>query len=245
MEQRLANWRASLPVYFRSDDVPPWFRQPRAILSWKEQNLRILLWRGSQRHFTSWLGKVDAARKCQCAAIETISDITAFCHENMDNLHLGISWYATYFIFQAALALDIHYLEKAVVDRLADTDSNGGEPAWVASIQQARGCLEVLGRTNRAANRCLAVLDRIHDYFSRGADNSNDPVPPVNLDPVHIETSPDSSALDNNWALSADPALHIFLDSPMDHQLFEGIDGFPSTLNEQYFDFAPNLYPRE
>jgi transcriptional regulatory protein GAL4 len=47
LEDQLSTWRASLQPYFYSADVPLWFRGPRAVVLWKEQNLRLMLWHGA------------------------------------------------------------------------------------------------------------------------------------------------------------------------------------------------------
>nr|XP_036579674.1 C6 transcription factor [Colletotrichum truncatum]KAF6787354.1 C6 transcription factor [Colletotrichum truncatum] len=158
MERDLNRWRDTLPKYFRTTDCPSWFRAPRAVILWKEQNLRILLWRGSQKRHSYLPRKVDADAKCLEIAMQTIHDIAAFCMGYESSLNNGITWYATYFIFQATLVLEASYLTEASrpeEDRLA----------WQHSVSKARACLKALEHNNRPARRCLEMLDRIHSQF--------------------------------------------------------------------------------
>ncbi|KAL4870825.1 fungal-specific transcription factor domain-containing protein [Aspergillus spectabilis] len=138
LDHQLKAWKLSLPIYFTAQDIPTWFRGPRAIIGWKEQNLRMMLWWGSQR-------------------LCSTSRHTALTTQN--TIHAGIAWYATYFLFQAVIVLSIHQfkprnpLELSLVG--ADQD------LWVFSITKARDSLTQLGQTNTAGTRCLEVLDRI------------------------------------------------------------------------------------
>ncbi|KAL0936182.1 C6 transcription factor [Colletotrichum truncatum] len=113
--------------------------------------------RNQKRH--SYLPrKVDADAKCLEIAMQTIHDIAAFCMGYESSLNNGITWYATYFIFQATLVLEASYLTEASrpeEDRLA----------WQHSVSKARACLKALEHNNRPARRCLEMLDRIHSQF--------------------------------------------------------------------------------
>ncbi|KAL3484400.1 fungal-specific transcription factor domain-containing protein [Aspergillus germanicus] len=165
LDRQLKAWKLSLPVYFTAHDIPPWFRGPRAILRWKEQNLRMMLWWGTQRSklgLSQAQGGSDgdeAQNMCQYTAIETIQDIATFCIDYPDTLHPGLAWYAIYFLFQAVIVLSIHQFKPRDPNdfSLAEADQD----LWVFSISKARDCLTQLGRSNTAANRCLEVLDRI------------------------------------------------------------------------------------
>jgi transcriptional regulatory protein GAL4 len=92
LENQLAMWRASLPDYFYSSEVPLWFRGPRAVVLWKEQNLRLMLWHSGQCQYHLWHEQDHAADKCQLVAIEVINDISTFCKEQVSILHMGLSW---------------------------------------------------------------------------------------------------------------------------------------------------------
>ncbi|KAK0375146.1 hypothetical protein CLIM01_07493 [Colletotrichum limetticola] len=159
MDRDLNCWEQALPAYFTQTDCPSWFRAPRAVVLWKEQNLRILLWRGSQQHHSYLPTKVKAEEKCLNVAMQSIHDIAAFCMANEVSLHQGIVWYATYFLFQATLVLEANYLTKSTstdqTDRLA----------WQHSVSKSRACLKTLAQKSRSAKRCLEMLDRIHNQF--------------------------------------------------------------------------------
>lgn len=89
--------------------------------------------------------------------MQSIHDIAAFCSACDGILHLGIAWYATYFLFQAALVLEASYLDKENQQRSDDETA-----AWQVVVSEARECLVILARKSKSANRCLEVLDLIH-----------------------------------------------------------------------------------
>ncbi|KAI9148959.1 Regulatory protein GAL4 [Paramyrothecium foliicola] len=157
IDRALAQWRRGLPQYFTSQEVPMWFIGPRAVVLWKEQNLRIILWRGSKRKHNFLPLKVDAETRCLEAAMQSIHDIAAFCKDYEGILHLGIAWYATYFLFQAALVLEASYLDNKNQPHL-DEDTL----VWRMVVSKARDCLARLAQKSRPAKRCLEVLDVIH-----------------------------------------------------------------------------------
>ncbi|KAF7550240.1 hypothetical protein G7Z17_g5846 [Cylindrodendrum hubeiense] len=156
-ERNLVTWRQTLPSYFTSPDVPTWFLGPRAVVLWKEQNLRIILWRGSTRYHSFLPSKMDAEKRCLEVAMQSIHDIAAFCSAYDGILHLGIAWYATYFLFQAALVLEASYLDKENQQRSDDETA-----IWQVVVAEARECLVILAQKSKSASRCLEVLDLIH-----------------------------------------------------------------------------------
>ncbi|KAF9871446.1 hypothetical protein CkaCkLH20_11093 [Colletotrichum karsti] len=158
MERDLNRWRQNLPGYFLAMDCPMWFRAPRAVVLWKEQNLRILLWRGSQKHHSYLPTKVSAEEKCLQVAMQSIHDIATFCMANEASLHHGLIWYATYFLFQATLVLEANYLTES-------SRSEEDRVAWQHSVSKSRVCLKTLEMKSRSAKRCLEMLDRIHSQF--------------------------------------------------------------------------------
>lgn len=233
IDHRFKAWKLSLPAYFTAQDVPNWFRGPRAIVIWKEQNLRMMLWWGSQRMCDLPSDKQEAQNLCHFTAIETIQEITNFGHNNPNILHTGLSWYATYFLFQATVVLSIHHLRSS---QLIGTDSvDVTQELWLSSISRSRECLASLSNHNKAAMRCLAVLDRIR--------NQSQPERATSRSPANFQTH--FSQLhaipeERSVPLAVDPTLQMFFeDSTWDNDIFEGLNGFPSTGELETFDYLP------
>ncbi|KAJ8119396.1 hypothetical protein ONZ43_g3643 [Nemania bipapillata] len=178
IEKRLSDWQRDLPAYFTSDDIPCWFRAPRAIVLWKEQNLRILLWRGSRDYHSFLPSKPSAEAKCLGVAMRSIHDIATFCEVYETDLHRGIAWYAIYFLFQAALVLEASYLQSLKQKRYEEDNTFRDH-----SLFQMRACMSTLAETNRSARRCLEVLDNIHGRLcSEAAVTSRMTVSNVSID---------------------------------------------------------------
>ncbi len=260
MEVKLFNWRNTLPAYFASSAVPEWFLGPRAVVLWKEQNLRMLLWRTSQRrHATTaaaaaGVGSRSVADwKCYAAAVETIRDVSVFCRERAGALHAGLGWYATYFLFQAILVLEMSQVVVAAPDAV---DSLAEDKSWSQAIAQGRSCLELL-KPNTAAGRCLETLDRLHASLLPGGGGELSQTPGVAPGGGHEMTAappPDQAAMpgsgigaegdtmavdpsffDMPWNMSADPSLHMLLDGMQMDTIFQGVEGFPGTLDQESF----------
>ncbi|GAW20863.1 hypothetical protein ANO14919_103750 [Xylariales sp. No.14919] len=157
MERGLDDWRRSLPSYFTAAEIPSWFHAPRAIVLWKEQNLRVLLWRGSRDYHGLLPNKQSAGTKCLEVAMQSTHDIATFCAANEAALHQGVVWYATYFLFQAALVLEASYLQSS--RQMRDEEDS---PFREHTLCQARSCLMTLAQTSNSAKRCMEVLDSIH-----------------------------------------------------------------------------------
>jgi len=233
-EEELRLWKSTLPAYFLDADSPTWFRGPRAVILWKEQNLRMMLWRGGQRsNRTRQRGGV-AMQNCILVAIESVRAICDFCTVN-SRLHQGLSWYATYFLFQAVLVVDFGLLQSPD-DEQANLLRN--------SIDESRQCLSQLGTINPAALRCMSVLDRIHHHHLSVASSQ------ASQFGQHLSTDPFQEFGDmtlpiaqmdysSHQAYTADPALQFFLDGPSMTNLFDGVYEFPSTQEQQSFDYIP------
>lgn len=112
-DTQIHTWHASLPPFFTSpaDTVPAWFREPRAVVLWKELNLRMIMY----KRFLPLLQKGkrqlpdrDAA-VCISLALETIASVREYV--KTETLRRGVAWYCTYFVFQAALVLVIAVLK--------------------------------------------------------------------------------------------------------------------------------------
>ena len=163
VEQRINNWRSSLPTFFFRSDVPKWFLGPRQVVIWKEANIHILLLLAGERHHTEEQDKADIGAKCQLVAVETIFDIADFCQKHADVVHMGLSWYAVYFLLQAILALGMH--EQKKVDRLASGLANfelrKASEQCQSAVSRAWKCLESLCPKNKAATRTMHILERL------------------------------------------------------------------------------------
>ncbi|PLB50797.1 hypothetical protein P170DRAFT_446038 [Aspergillus steynii IBT 23096] len=226
-------WKLSLPAYFTASDVPNWFRGPRAMVLWKEQNLRMMLWWGSQRKCTN-LDREEAQNMCHFTAVETIQEITGFISSHTQTTHTGLSWYATYFLFQATVVLSIYHLRPT---QPLDTGLvEVTQELWLSSISRSRDCLASLSTRNKAAMRCLQVLDRIRDR-SLSSQTISPSQPNYQSDSVQMEPmshNPEEHAV----PLAVDPTLQIFFeDSTWDNDIFEGLNGFPSTGEIGAFDY--------
>jgi transcriptional regulatory protein GAL4 len=238
-ESELGDWRSSLPAYFRGSEIPQWFHGPRAVILWKEQNLRMMMWRGGQRSYKQRSRSEAAVQNCLNVGIETVQDICSFCIQNLA-LHQGLSWYATYFLFQAVLVVDVALLQSP-----EDSQSM----VWRGTVDQARQCLSQLGVTNPAAGRCISVLDRIHEHHLSAASSQRQPLQQDGEDA--LQQSMDANLQDTadysfDQTYPADPALQFFLDGPPMTNLFDGLSGFPSTQEHENFDYIPgNFYNME
>ncbi|KAB8259419.1 fungal-specific transcription factor domain-containing protein [Aspergillus pseudonomiae] len=239
IEHRLKVWRLSLPAYFSTHNIPDWFRGPRAVVLWKEQNVRMLLWWGSHRVCNSTADRNEALNACEYTAMETIQSISAFCNESPDALHPGLTWYATYFLFQAALVLNIFRLQEPSVQ--APHIGRTTEELWLLSVTRAHDCLGSLSQSSKPASRCLEVLERIKHYC-QSRQPSSLPVTTSatgalpNITSITGNTLPDLQPA----TFAADPALQIFLENTsLETDPFEGIEGFPGTQELELFDYLP------
>ena len=175
MEQTIRNWRHSLPSFFFDHDVPRWFLGPRQVVLWKEANLQIALLLASQRNHVEDQDRMSISNKCQTIAMSTIFDISKFCVDRIEIAHAGLSWYAVYFLLHAVLALGLHQLARA--KQMKVWQHNYAQKSLSAkpetAISKARECLEVLGRSNKAALRTLQILDRIEETLERPASGEH------------------------------------------------------------------------
>ncbi|KAH6685816.1 fungal-specific transcription factor domain-containing protein [Plectosphaerella plurivora] len=164
IDRDLIAWETGLPAYFHAapDAVPAWFLGPRAALLWKQQNLRILLWRGSIQSHPFLPAKPVAERRCLDIAMKSACDISDFCATNEASIHQVIVWYATYFLFQAALVLEESFFKPPSHGALPD-DVEAREYCLV----KARECLGILAQRNRSAARCLEIVTRLHTHLAQ------------------------------------------------------------------------------
>jgi len=200
---------------------------------WKEQNLRMMLWRSGQRSNGMRPRSVDAIQNCVLVALESVKAISEFCNER-ETLHQGLSWYATYFLFQAVLMLDVCLLQ-------ASNDSQ--TTLWRNAIDQGRQCLSELGTTNPTALRCISILDRINKHYPSIASSQSwhtSQHDGSNVFPGLSNTCLQGVEMDHSvqQPYSDDPALHLFLDVPPMANFFDGVHGFSSIQEYQNFDYV-------
>jgi transcriptional regulatory protein GAL4 len=232
-EEELSHWRNALPSYFASQEVPGWFQGPRAVVLWKEQNLRMMLWRGGQRSNRISPRSGDAIRNCALVALESVQAISKFCTEH-EKLHQGLSWYATYFLFQAVLMLDVCLLQSS---------DDSQKSVWRNAIDQGRQRLSELGTTNPTALRCISILDRINKHYGSITSSQSWQTSQYhgsNLFQDLNETCLQGVEMDHSvqQPYSDDPALHLFLNGPPMTNFFDGGHGFSSLQEHQDFDYV-------
>ncbi|KAF3009378.1 hypothetical protein E8E14_008079 [Neopestalotiopsis sp. 37M] len=242
IDGKLIAWRNALPDYFASTDVPSWFLGPRSMVLWKQQNLRILLWRGSKPNHPFIASRIDAERRCVELAMQSIHDVASFCELHESMLHLGLSWYATYFLFQATLILEVGRIGKGTPDQF-------DLPAWEISISRSRSSLGVLAKKNSSATRCLEIIDSIQSNLSSSgtstmnhafvsnASQAHDPLESVqneqfSLENMFMDNPADDSTLWQGYGFNdgdfnnGDPTIRMLIDqTPLDF-----LDGIPRDL---------------
>ncbi|PYH90235.1 hypothetical protein BO71DRAFT_422438 [Aspergillus ellipticus CBS 707.79] len=235
LDHQLKAWRLSLPVYFTAHDVPNWFRGPRAVVSWKEQNLRMMLWWGSQRLCSSPSDIEEALNMCHYAAIECIQDVTTYCLDHPDTIHISLSWYATYFLFQASVVLSIHHLRFQAPPDTSLAAAN--QELWLFSLSRARDCLADLSEGNEGAAQCLEVLDRIKAQSQPLSTSAAGSTVDVDHDLAATHLMDEGA---RPGTLAVDPSLQMFFDATSwNRDLFEGLEGFPITNEVESFDYVP------
>ena len=286
VEQQINRWRSSLPSFFLRPDVPKWFLGPRQVVIWKEANIRILLLLAGERHHTREHDKTATGTKCQLIAIETIFDIANFCQKHADVVHMGLSWYAVYFLLQAILALGMHQKKpNHLPSRSAGQKLKIASEKCEIAVSRAWKCLEGLGPRNKAAIRTMHILERLFD-LTKESDTESDGSTSICLEPASVlptaqtpgddqyrpnlnfppavneeviggnfDEFPVSTGIDpfsgpspngiiatdfveNEWVGTVDPSLHMFFDNSHNiDEVFEGVQGFPSTIEHEEFDY--------
>lgn len=191
-----------------------------------------------EAHTSEKAPRFEVARQsCIATAVKTVDSISTFCTDT-EVLHQGLSWYATYFLFQAILVLDIALLHTS-------TDCHALE--WKAALEQGRLCLRLLGGGNDAASRCLSVFDRIHHRHAASHNHHHNQqtqfAGPLNLSG---DTAPVSNTFDgtrfNPLPYAIDPAVHPFIDSTSFASLFDEVTGFPGTNEGNLSEYIPGSF---
>jgi hypothetical protein len=156
-DAKLEDWFQSLPLPLRSPNpCPKKLLTPRAVLKWRYQNLRILLYRPillfsaicqkSRQDLSET--EIDAIEKCRTVASETIVDIAS---ERVPDQISG--WNATWFLFQASMIpLVSIFWEK-------DDIVNTGK--WQSQLEMVLQLLNHMTIWSPVAQKCHEVLSSI------------------------------------------------------------------------------------
>jgi transcriptional regulatory protein GAL4 len=237
MERDLSIWRKSLPGYFAPEaEVPSWFQVPRAVVLWKEQNLRILLWRGTQMCHTFLPTRSTAASRCLDVAMQSIHDIAKFCSTHVGPFHQGLTWYATYFIIQATLILHVYGVSSNAPSWNGEEEGRQ-QDEWRHSMRTAYNCLGFLAQSNKSARRCLEILQRLgvqSQLLPQPSWNEGSSAPPtIGLGPVDSAQPPEqppAASTDGQFQAGSAPEPA----GPYEFQL-------PSDFGNHFdFDIGPN-----
>ncbi|RMX82998.1 hypothetical protein D0869_05635 [Hortaea werneckii] len=114
------------------------------------------------KHQKDNFDKLASGKRYQAVAEETIVDISAFCSQHTD-LHLGLSWYAVYFLMQATLALSVQHVFQDSLGSNTAADRERALYTFEDMCLRSTDCLRNLSKIDKAAVRSLRVLGRLLD----------------------------------------------------------------------------------
>ncbi len=188
LDRELERWHHEQQEFLTGPIVPVWFMVPRSVVSWKAKNLRILLWRGTKNLHAFLPSLKSAADRYLNAAMDSIHSIASFCQSYKGSFHQGLNWYATYFIFQAALVVEAGNL----ANESWTSQTVHEQPRWQLehSCHEARSCLRKLAESNGSANRCLKVLEQIYRRSLAVSRGQKEPVATCMTD-VRVDVPPE------------------------------------------------------
>lgn len=160
-EKQLNEWKSSIPVAFFVQDIPIWFRGPRDCILWKAQNLRMIMFR---RYLELAIAKmiqpidVNIIESCSNATLDIVYSIRDSVFQGRDDMRWSTSWYATFYLFQSALYLDLLVLICSTEAKVLKSKTKADEltEKCSAGIFIASSVLEVL------SSCCSEVADRCH-----------------------------------------------------------------------------------
>lgn len=172
LSDKINTFVEQLPMYFHENTtiahkysripgdakIPEWLSLARYKLIWRYQNLTIVVLRPfiweiiTKHHNSDSISNDTCAEKCRALCLETahktILSVSNFIRNH--KVTMFSSWYATYFLFNAAL-IPIFSLIGAPSDKNSDD--------WKSQITTTRQLLEVLKKDNSTAERFIAVID--------------------------------------------------------------------------------------
>ncbi|CCX07894.1 Similar to Regulatory protein GAL4; acc. no. P04386 [Pyronema omphalodes CBS 100304] len=166
-DEQITRWEKALPPYFADRRPEQWFAAPKAVVEWKAANLRMLMYKcfldclsyspsdrpapttppmpeARQTH----IALLPEVRKCLTFALSTISSIRKFTNAHNPLWH-GVGWYATYYVFQAALVL---------VTAILSVPRDASVAVWKDGVLDAIRCLRILETSTANASRVAVVV---------------------------------------------------------------------------------------
>ncbi|CAN6634564.1 hypothetical protein TRVA0_014S02542 [Trichomonascus vanleenenianus] len=202
-DSQLTQWRNELPPDFYSADCPAWFIGPRAICLWRERYLRMLMYKRvleeiSMGHLQGNIPK-KYLPQCLSAAISTVQGVKDYSEKGPDQLWWGVTWYATYYLFQSNLFIILIIL---IIHQygLIEEYSTELKDAYSA-LDVSNTLFPILQESNPVARKCISSLSKIHSFIAvRLTPSMPTPIPGVELDTdiasifknSPIELSPDA-----------------------------------------------------
>lgn len=158
-EQSLLNWRSELPPEYTSTKCPQWFLGVRAVSLWREQNVRLIMYKryleaASLQHYMT---QPEIIKKCHTAANITVTMIEEFISHTHQPITWEISWYAVYYLVQADLLLAVIYLLCLRDNRTKDNTGND----CLNLLSKSKELFLKFESSNGAALRCSQVVGEL------------------------------------------------------------------------------------
>ena len=224
-----ARYQASLPHWYQEGaEQPTRFRLSHAIMQWRCQNFRILMYRaflmrrfflrsqsairGNNNHHLSTDTENRAMQRCLDTSAHTIQSITYFWRQNKQNV--VTCWYSLYFLFQAILI--------PVICLRNEPDSPAAR-GWRDQICNTLEVLDQMTHMNPAAARChTAITNLCGPYLAHDITQWNSPIhesPQTQLNGLYSFMWPMTDAQN---AMPFDLALH----ESATHDIFNQLGGF-------------------
>ncbi|KAI4628516.1 hypothetical protein J4E83_003066 [Alternaria metachromatica] len=157
-------WTHTVPTYFQLSHAPrstaPWYSFARSRLWWRFWNLKIIIFRQILlRRAISERGQIpdlamqssqeDCKRICLEAAHSTVVSIHQYATQDLNRLE---GWYATYFLFHAALVITLCIISFPRAEETA---------IWYDDVRLARTTFRERLVGDSLSARCVAILDQV------------------------------------------------------------------------------------
>ncbi|EOA87268.1 uncharacterized protein SETTUDRAFT_153995 [Exserohilum turcica Et28A] len=157
-------WAHTVPLYFQLSHPPymseRWYIFARSRLWWRFWNLKIILFRqillrcaiSERGHIPDQAtdaGPQDCKRLCLEAAHSTVTSIHQYTASESNRQE---SWYATYFLFHAALVITLCIISFPDAEDM---------PTWLEDVRLARTTFHEHLVQGSLSARCVAVLDQV------------------------------------------------------------------------------------